>query len=64
MKTLLLDPFRVKPFADQPRKRFRDIPQLAASIRLAGQVTPIVVTTCRTYLRETMPKNDHRRQEG
>jgi len=44
---LLLDPFRVKPFADQPRKRFRGIEQLAKSIRLVGQVTPIVVTPCR-----------------
>jgi ParB/RepB/Spo0J family partition protein len=44
--TLTLDPFRVKPFAEQPRKRFRGIPQLAESIRLVGQVTPIVVTPC------------------
>jgi ParB/RepB/Spo0J family partition protein len=42
----LLDPFRVKPFKDQPRKRFRGIPQLAESIRLVGQVTPIIVTAC------------------
>jgi ParB/RepB/Spo0J family partition protein len=41
---LILDPQTVKPFADQPRKRFRGIPQLTESIRLAGQVTPIVVT--------------------
>jgi len=41
---LILDPQTVKPFTDQPRKRFRGIPQLAESIRLAGQVTPIVVT--------------------
>lgn len=41
---LLLDPQRVKPFADQPRKRFRGIAKLAESIRLVGQVTPIVVT--------------------
>lgn len=41
---LLLDPWRVKPFAGQPRKRFRGIKQLAESIRLVGQVTPIVVT--------------------
>jgi len=40
-----LDPRRVKPFAAQPRKRFRGIAQLAESIRLVGQVTPIVVTT-------------------
>jgi len=44
--TLLLDPCRVKPFKDQPRKRFRGIKQLAGSIRLVGQVTPIVVTPC------------------
>ncbi len=43
-EVLTLDPQTVKPFADQPRKRFRGIPQLAESIRLAGQVTPIVVT--------------------
>lgn len=45
-QVLLLDPFRVKPFADQPRKRFRGIAQLAKSIRLVGQVTPILVTPC------------------
>ena len=39
-----LDPARVKPFADQPRKRFRGIAQLANSIREIGQVTPIIVT--------------------
>jgi len=43
---VLLDPHRIKPFFDQPRKRFRGIPQLAESIRLVGQVTPIVVTRC------------------
>lgn len=43
-ETLLLDPERVKPFADQPRKRFRGIAKLAECIRLVGQVTPIVVT--------------------
>ncbi|MFA7254103.1 MAG: ParB/RepB/Spo0J family partition protein [Patescibacteria group bacterium] len=42
--TLLLDPFRVKPFEGQPRKRFRGIRQLAESIKMVGQVTPIVVT--------------------
>jgi len=42
--TLTLDPWRIKPFADQPRKRFRGIKQLAGSIRLVGQVTPIIVT--------------------
>jgi ParB/RepB/Spo0J family partition protein len=40
---LKLDPWRVRPFADQPRKRFRGIDQLAGSIRAVGQVTPIVV---------------------
>lgn len=44
---LLLDPFRVKPFAGQPRKRFRNIPQLAASIKAMGQITPIGVTLLR-----------------
>lgn len=44
---LLLDPFRVKPFAGQPRKRFHGIAKLAESIRIVGQVTPIVVTACR-----------------
>ena len=39
-----LNPKTVKPFTGQPRKRFRGIPQLAESIRLIGQVTPIVVT--------------------
>ncbi len=43
-RVLLLDPSRVRPFADQPRKRFRGIPQLAGSIQAVGQVTPIVVT--------------------
>lgn len=38
-----LDPRRVKPFADQPRKRFRGIKKLAESIRICGQVTPIEV---------------------
>jgi len=41
-----LDPARVKPFAKNPRKRFRGIAKLAESIRLIGQVTPIVVTKC------------------
>ncbi len=44
---LLLDPWRVKPFANQPRKRFRGIDKLADSIAAVGQVTPIVVTRCR-----------------
>lgn len=39
-----LDPRRVKPFADQPRKRFRGIAKLAAAIGEVGQVTPIEVT--------------------
>jgi len=43
---VLLDPERVKPFKDQPRKRFRGIANLAESIRLVGQITPIVVTPC------------------
>lgn len=38
-----LDPKRVKPFARNPRKRFRGISKLAESIRVVGQVTPIVV---------------------
>jgi ParB/RepB/Spo0J family partition protein len=41
-----LDPARVKPFAAQPRQRFRGIAKLAASILAVGQVTPITVTTC------------------
>lgn len=41
-----LDPARVMPFAEQPRKRFRGIAKLAESIRLVGQITPIVVTRC------------------
>ncbi len=41
-----LDPSRVKPFADQPRKRFLGIAKLAESIRTVGQVTPILVTDC------------------
>lgn len=41
-----LDPRRVKPFAKNPRKRFRGIDKLAESIRRIGQVTPIVVTPC------------------
>jgi ParB family chromosome partitioning protein len=41
-----LDPARVKPFADQPRKRFRGIAKLAQSIKTVGQVTPILVTDC------------------
>jgi len=41
-----LAPERVKPFAGQPRKRFRGVKQLADSIRLIGQVTPIIVTPC------------------
>jgi len=42
-----LDPWRVKPFAGQPRKRFRGIDKLAESIWQVGQVTPIVVTPLR-----------------
>lgn len=43
---VLLDPMKVKPFADQPRKRFRGIDKLTESIRLVGQITPILVTAC------------------
>lgn len=42
-EVLALDPHRVKPFAGQPRKRFRGIAALARSIELVGQITPIVV---------------------
>lgn len=45
-RVVRLDPNRVKPFAEQPRKRFRGIAKLAESIRLVGQITPIVVTAC------------------
>lgn len=45
-RVLSLDPARVKPFSDQPRKRFRGIAKLADSIRLVGQITPILVTPC------------------
>jgi hypothetical protein len=38
-----IDPDRVMPFGDQPRKRFRGIKQLADSIKLVGQRTPIQV---------------------
>jgi len=41
-----LQPKRVKPFARQPRKRFRGIGKLADSIRVVGQVTPIIVARC------------------
>lgn len=34
------DPERVKPFENQPRKRFRGIRGLAESIKIAGQATP------------------------
>lgn len=37
------DPFRIKPFAGQIRKRFRGIRELAASIDEVGQTTPIKV---------------------
>lgn len=42
----IFDPFRVKPFPGQPRKRFSGIAKLAKSIELAGQRTPIVVMPC------------------
>lgn len=45
-RVIRLDPHRVKPFADQPRKRFRGIPKLAKSIQAVGQITPIIVTPC------------------
>jgi ParB/RepB/Spo0J family partition protein len=35
---------RVRPFADQPRKRFRGIKELAASIAEVGQISPGIVT--------------------
>ena len=38
------DPFRVRPLPNQPRKRFRGIPELAASIKEVGQAMPGVVT--------------------
>lgn len=38
------DPDRVKPLPGQPRKRFRRIPELAASIRRIGQSCPGKVT--------------------
>lgn len=38
------DPARVKPLPGQPRKRFKRIPELAASIRKCGQKTPGIVT--------------------
>lgn len=43
-RVVILDPRRVKPFAGQPRKRFRGIEQLAQSIRIVGQITPVIVT--------------------
>jgi ParB/RepB/Spo0J family partition protein len=39
-----LDPHRIKPFQRQPRKRFRGIKQLAASIEAVGQCTPVTVS--------------------
>jgi ParB/RepB/Spo0J family partition protein len=39
-----IDPFRVKPFAEQPRKQFSGIKELAANIETLGQLTPIVVS--------------------
>jgi len=38
------DPERVRPLPKQPRKRFAGIPQLAASIKAVGQLTPGIVT--------------------
>ena len=40
-------PDRVKPLAGQPRKRFRGIAELAASIAEVGQATPGLVTILR-----------------
>ena len=40
----VLDPKTISPFSQNPRKRFRGIPQLAAAIKLIGQTTPIEVT--------------------
>ena len=53
-KTITLDPWRVKPFDGQPRKRFRGVKQLAQSIQLVGQVTPIIVapSTDKKFLAE------------
>jgi ParB/RepB/Spo0J family partition protein len=42
-RVYLLDSARVKPFALNPRKRFAGIQKLADSIRLVGQITPVVV---------------------
>jgi ParB/RepB/Spo0J family partition protein len=41
-----VDPARVKPFVGQPRSDFRNIAQLARSIKTFGQRQPIEVTTC------------------
>jgi ParB/RepB/Spo0J family partition protein len=38
------DPARVRPLPDQPRKRFRGIPELAESIREIGQQSAGIVT--------------------
>ena len=38
------DPFRVRPLPDQPRKRFKGIAELAASIKEIGQASPGIVT--------------------
>jgi len=42
-QSLTLDPKRIKPFAQQPRKRFKGIKQLATSINAIGQETPVIV---------------------
>jgi ParB/RepB/Spo0J family partition protein len=39
-EVLEYDPARVKPFANQPRKRFAGITELAASIKRVGQIIP------------------------
>jgi ParB-like chromosome segregation protein Spo0J len=38
------DPRRVRPLPGQPRKRFRGIRELAASIAEVGQLAPGIVT--------------------
>jgi hypothetical protein len=42
-RTLEFDPKRVRPLPDQPRKRFRGINELAASIAEVGQIAPGLV---------------------
>lgn len=42
-KLMVLDPFDIEPLANQIRKNFFGITELAASIQTAGQATPIIV---------------------